>query len=484
MTDDRRREYVPILARNHRWPSEVIQCAIHTPTVIRTKEESALLDTGAAGPRQRTFDFNVFRMEQVHHAVHTFWVLTALFAGFAITLLTHGALTVSANQSVPHEIANSIEGTVTDLSGEPVYRARVTDGSELAITDANGMFSLQGSTSDLNQSLRIGAAGYDDWSAPVSELDGPIEVALSLRPIRALYLNPTVTTSEAQLDRLIDIVNTTNANAVVIDIKEEWVYYDSQVAFFRDAGTVRPAYDISSLLQEFRNNDIYTIARLVVFKDSTVASVYPHFAITDLNTGEPWRDINGVAWVNPMLQELWEPNVDLAVEAANHGFDEIQYDYVRFPTDGDLSTMDFGAEYSQQGREQAIEGFLALSRQRLLPTGAKQSADVFGFTMVVDYLSPMVYPSHYSVGQFGLPGHPNDFPYEMVDISLQGGVLRLGGHALQIRPWLQDFDYFGQTSYGAAQVRAQIEAANAHGVSGWMLWDPENRYRLENLDAE
>jgi hypothetical protein len=96
----------------------------------------------------------------------------------------------------------------------------------------------------------------------------------------------------------------------------------------------------------------------------------------------------------------------------------------------------------------------------------------------------MVYPSHYSDGQFGLPGHPNDFPYEIVDISLAGGVERLGGNALQIRPWLQDFDLYGMTPYGPDQVRAQIQAAEEHGTSGWMLWDPENRYRLDNLDPE
>jgi hypothetical protein len=102
---------------------------------------------------------------------------------------------------------------------------------------------------------------------------------------------------------------------------------------------------------------------------------------------------------------------------------------------------------------------------------------------LVDYLSPMVYPSHYSLGQFGLPGHPNDHPYEIVDISLRSGVDLLGD-AQQIRPWLQDFDLHGMTPYGSIQVRAQIQAANDHGTSGWMLWDPQNRYRLENLDTE
>ena len=394
-----------------------------------------------------------------------------------------------------------VEGVVTDEAGTPIQGARVTDGATLAITDAQGMFRFERDELDPGAELQVSGAGHRDWSVPVEDAEPVMEVSLERQSIRALYLNPTVTTSAAQIDNLIDVINTTNVNAVVIDVKEEWIWYDTEVAFFQNAGTVRPAYDIAELIHTFREHDIYTIARLVVFKDSTVAEVHPNLAVRDVTTGGPWRDLNGVAWVNPMLEELWEPNIDLAVEAATFGFDEIQYDYVRFPTDGDLSTMDFGAAFTQVSRENAIEGFLARSRERLLPTGAKQSADVFGFTMVVsddlgigqnfpqlaehvDYLSPMVYPSHYSDGQFGLPGHPNDFPYEIVEISLRSGVDLLGGDALQIRPWLQDFDLYGMTPYTAQDVRAQIRAANELGTSGWMLWDPENRYRRENLDPD
>ncbi len=422
-------------------------------------------------------------------------------------LLTATLLCVAAAVGMPDDRTASaaqstlVEGVVHDTSGEPIQGARITDGSTLAISDAQGMFSLERAGLSRDGELRVSGSGYRDWTAAVGDLEAVTEIQLVLQPIRALYLNPTVTTSVAQVDNLIEVINTTNANAVVIDIKEEWVWYETEVSFFQDAGTVRPAYDIGSLLQKFADNDIYTIARHVVFKDSTVAEGNPEFAVRDVTTGGPWRDINGVAWVNPFIEELWEPNIDLAVEAAGYGFDEIQYDYIRFPTDGDLSTMDFGVEFTQTRRENAIEGFLAQSRDQLLPTGARQSADVFGFTMVVsddlgigqnfaqlaehvDYLSPMVYPSHYSDGQFGLPGHPNDFPYEIVDISLQGGVQLLDGNALQIRPWLQDFDLYGMTPYSSQQIRAQIQAADEWGTSGWMLWDPENRYRLDNLDPE
>jgi hypothetical protein len=425
-------------------------------------------------------------------------VIIALSAMLLVVLALLASTGASGAQSATPR-PTALEGVVLDANGAPIKGARISDGKAIAITGSDGIFSFEAGAIGSATSLQVSAAGYRDHQVSPADFDPRLTVTLELRPIYALYLNPVVTTSLDEVDALIEVINTTNANAVVIDIKEEWVWYDTDVQFYHDVGTVRPAYDLAQILDRFHQSNIYTIARLVVFKDSTVAEAKPEFAIRDTRTGGPWRDFNGVAWVNPMQRELWTPNLDLAVEAASAGFDEIQYDYIRFPTDGDLTTMDFGQPYTQQARQSAIEGFLSESRRRLLPTGTRQSADVFGFTMLVDddlgigqhfatlaglldYLSPMVYPSHYSEGQFGLPGHPNDFPYEVVDISLQGGVERLGGQSLQIRPWLQDFDLYGMNRYGSAEVRAQIQAANEHGTSGWMLWDPENRFRAENLE--
>lgn len=410
------------------------------------------------------------------------------------------AVLCASSQSVEARAATSVEGTVSDETGEPIQGALVTDGESVVFSDADGLFNLTGLTANSND-LRISAPGYLDTRIADADHAARLNVVLPERPIRALYMNPVVMTSLDQVDVLIDVINTTTANAVVIDIKEEWVWYDTEVAFFRDAGTVRPAYELDKVLRRFEESNIYTIARLVVFKDSTVAEVHPDLAIANVNTGLPWRDQNGIAWVNPMREELWKPNIDLAVEAGKAGFDEIQFDYIRFPSDGDLSTADYGMPLTQETREATIQGFLAASRQALLPLGVRQSADVFGFTMLVDddlgigqnfaqladyvdYLSPMTYPSHYSDGQFGLPGHPNDFPYEVVDISLAAGVEKLDGHALPIRPWLQDFSLVGMSSYGPTEVRAQIQAAEDHGTSGWMLWDPANRFRPEIFDPD
>ena len=398
----------------------------------------------------------------------------------------------AANATAPAAIT-AIEGVVTSEDGKRIQGARITDGTQLVVTGKDGVFALDATKVDPSATIRVSASGYADGSFPAADGNTPVEMTLALRPIKAIYMNPNISETEADVDRLIEIVNTSDANAIVLDIKEEVIFYDSQVEFFREAGTVRPIIDVPALLKKFHDNDIYVIARLVVFKDSLVAEENPDLAVLNNQTGDLWRDMNGVAWVNPMVHKLWEVNTDLALEAANLGFDEIQYDYIRFPTDGDLSTTDFGIPNTQETREASITKFLEMSRKKLLPTGAKVSADVFGYTLLVDddlgigqnfiqladyvdYLSPMVYPSHFPNGSLAVDGHPNDFPYETIDISMRAGKRKLGGTALQIRPWLQDFNYFDLKPYGDAEVRAQIEAAEKVGTSGWMLWDPNNRY--------
>ncbi len=386
-----------------------------------------------------------------------------------------------------------IEGMIVDASGDPIQGARITDGQHLAVSGGDGLFEIEIDANGADAALRITASGFHDFAQPAAALKSRIEVTLELQQVKALYLNPNISDTDEDIDRIIDIINTTEANAVVIDIKEEIVYYDSQVPMFVDAGTVRPIMDLAELLGRFKEHDIYTIARLVVFKDGLVAQANPDLAVLNNVTGDLWRDDNGVAWVNPMAHRIWHANVDLAVEAAGYGFDEVQYDYVRFPTDGDFSTQAFGLENTQENRQNSIEGFLALSREKLLPTGVKQSADVFGYSLVVDddlgighnfarlgeyvdYLSPMIYPSHWPNGSLAVDGHPNDFPYETIAISMRQAGLKLDGDMLRVRPWLQDFSFFDLMPYGDNEVRAQIRAVEESGASGWMLWDPNNVY--------
>ena len=308
---------------------------------------------------------------------------------------------------------------------------------------------------------------------------------------KAVYLNPTMDDGY-DLDRLLGLIDRTELNALVIDVKEEGVYVDTGVDLFHEAGTVVPYYDVVAVLDALHAHDVYAIARQVVFKDTPLAGARPDLAVADAVTGAPWRDMNGVAWVNPFNEEVWAANIDLAVELAGRGFDEIQFDYVRFPTDGDLEAMDFGREVTESVRVETIAGFLGEARANLAASGAKVGADVFGFTLilddigigqnvgriaeVVDYVCPMVYPSHFPNGSIAVAGHPNVFPYETIAISLGSGEEKVAGLRGKLRPWLQDFSLPGMSDYGPAQVRAQIDAAEANGAAGWMVWNAASVY--------
>ncbi|MGB3329832.1 MAG: putative glycoside hydrolase [Thermomicrobiales bacterium] len=409
------------------------------------------------------------------------------------TLSTPGAATEGLS-------GDEIVGKVLDASGAPIQGARVVSGETWSVTGADGIYHLDRAKVDATRPMRAFASGYKDQDIAVPAAGSAQDITLEPFMVKAIYLNPGITNTPEKVRALIDIANTTEINAIVIDIKEELVFYDTQVQFFRDAGTVNPIIDLPAMIKQMQDNGIYTIARLVVFKDSHVAEKRPDLAVKS-TSGGAWRDMNNVAWVNPAEHELWEANTQLAVEAATLGFDEIQFDYVRFPTDGDLSTMDFGFDFTQAAREDAINGFVEFAYQRLIPTGAKLSADVFGYTLLVqddlgigqnlrtmephlDFLSPMVYPSHYGENFQGyIP--PNDYPGEVVGISMRSGVDLLGLNPKKQRPWLQDFDYFGDVKpYNAPEVRAQIDATEEIGASGWMLWSPDNSYTIDALHPE
>jgi hypothetical protein len=297
------------------------------------------------------------------------------------------------------------------------------------------------------------------------------------------------------LERLLGLIARTELNALVIDAKEEGVYYETGIDLYRNAGTVVPYYDPEAVLAELKANDVYAIARVCVFKDTLLAQARPDLAVADATTGGVWYDDGGVAWLNPFEDEARAGVIALAEELAGLGFDEIQFDYVRFPSDGDLSTTDFGQAVTGDGKIDAISAFLEEGREALAPLGVVTSADVFGFTLLqddigigqnaervaeaVDVVCPMVYPSHFPEGSIDVPGHPNDFPEETIATSLEAGAARVPVERL--RPWLQDFSLPGFGEYGPAAVRAQIDATEEAGAGGWMLWNAANVYQEEAL---
>ncbi|MEM7034571.1 MAG: putative glycoside hydrolase [Chloroflexota bacterium] len=305
-----------------------------------------------------------------------------------------------------------------------------------------------------------------------------------------------------------NLLETTELNTLVMDVKGDrgWIPYTSTVQMAIDIGANRRIMikDWANWMDWFEERDIYTIARIVVFKDEPLTVAHPEWAVTYRETGEIWRDREGLGWADPTQEDVWDYNIALAVEAAQQGFDEIQFDYIRFPTDGNIKQAVFAVENVEENRKAAIVGFLAKARQALDPYDVKISADVFGYTAwrpddmgigqhlealapYLDVLSPMLYPSTFG---YGLPGKPQyqqaiNFPYEIVNQSTQRAFDRLTtlNPDLVIRPWIQDFpDYaFDKRTYTPDEVRLQMDGSRDAGGRGWLLWDPRVQYTTQAL---
>ncbi len=391
-------------------------------------------------------------------------------------------------------------GAVLDDEGQPLQGAVVRSGESTAVSGGDGTFSLEGVGDGAE--VRVTAPGFEEASSVVA--NGSIEqVQLAPQMIKAVYANVSLLTEEGGLDSLIEIANTTEINAIVIDVKEGSIFYDSKVGFFEEAGTIRPFYDLEAILARLADNDIYAIARMVVFQDPLVAEARPDLAVQDVGGGL-WLNEQGVAWVSAFEEELWDANIELAVELIERGFAEVQYDYVRFPSDGDLSTADFGPEYTAENREAAITEFVSRSHDAVNAAGGFLAADLFGFVTIVDeeqyigqrfsalephldFVCMMIYPSHFEEGNIAsAPGHPNDYPYETIFESLERAEANAPGSSAKFRPWLQDFSYGfnGLRDYTAEDVRAQIDAAEDFGASGWMLWGDPYNVTVEALAEE
>jgi hypothetical protein len=396
-----------------------------------------------------------------------------------------------------------VSGIVTDATGAPIAGARVAaaNGSAESGTGADGTFRLTGGT-DVAEVL-ISAPGYADKNLTVDS-SRKVAAALDAETINAIYANLGVLTVPERWNRLIEIADTTEINAIVIDVKQDTIYYDTQVPFFRNIdGIITPIFDPKDLLAELHAHGIYAIARMVVFKDPLVAAARPDLAVRDEVSGGPWLDMNGTPWVNAFNQELWEANADLGAELAQLGFDEVQYDYIRFPSDGDLRTADFGNDYSQENRRAAITGAVALGSEKVRSAGGVFAIDLFpiiallgddqgigqtlqDLTPLADYVCLMIYPSHFEEGNIPVDGHPNDFPAETVTYTLERSQQWVPGTMKKMRPWLQDFTYplEGYSEYGPAEVRAQIDAAEAMGVSGWLLWNAAGEFHVSALSPK
>lgn len=358
-------------------------------------------------------------------------------------------------------------------------------------------------------------AGPDDLP-PQSPLPNPPEA------IKALYVSAWVAGTPSRVNAIINLVKRTEINAVVIDVKD----YSGYVSYLMDVPEVKEAEADrepriarpNALLKALHDNGIYAIARITVFQDSVLAKAHPEWALKNSATNKPWVDRKGLAWMDPAGRGTWDYHIAIAKDALARGFDEVNFDYIRFPSDGDLSTALYPFWDQHTSRASTIRKFFAYLREHL--PGAKISADLFGLVTVnrddlgigqvledgyryFDYVYPMVYPSHYASGFIGYK-NPGQHPYEVIKYSLdyarerrsalvRGTTSTPGIPSEQLgklRPWIQDFDL--GAVYTAAMIQQEFQAtydslrnvSSSDAYAGWAVWDPANTYTEAALGKE
>lgn len=356
-------------------------------------------------------------------------------------------------------------------------------------------------------------------------------------PLYAIYMSQCVVGTPSFRDSLVSMIEETELNSVIIDIKD----YSGTIAFrtkdprLSEASLTNcGAGDMKAFIRSLNDKGIYTIGRITVFQDPHYSERFPEQAVQSVSRpGEPWEDHKGLSFVDVSSKPFWDYIVQLSKESYAIGFDELNFDYIRYPSDGPMSD----AKYINPNKAVALEEFFKYLHSELEPYGIVTSADLFGYTTVLtddlgigqqlertlpyfDYVAPMVYPSHYNKGFAGL-SNPNSDPYKVIFTSMAKAVQRalseksvvktfdgepifeevivpatletatttkqvFSGYytkpvhdKLALRPWLQDFDY--GKDYTVEDINAQIQATYDAGLTSWMFWDPANRY--ENVDA-
>jgi hypothetical protein len=324
------------------------------------------------------------------------------------------------------------------------------------------------------------------------------------RVVRGLYVNRWAALGQRMWE-LIDVAKRTEVNALVIDVKDDrgFVLYRSTVPLAREIGadTTRPmSYRrVRAVLDSMRMAGIYPIARIVVAKDPLLAEKKLDWSIKRrTDPTKPWLDKNGKPWLDPHQRAVWQYAADLAKEAVNLGFSEVQFDYVRFPDEKRLVREAVFPLANGRVRAQVIREQLGFVRGELRATRVPMTIDVFGLTATdttdmgigqqwekfidqADAVLPMVYPSHFAPGTYRL-SNPNAAPFATIDHALADANRRSVGiaNAAKVVPWYQDFT-LGPPHYGASEVRAQIRAGYNNGMKSWMLWNPRSRYSVDAL---
>lgn len=359
----------------------------------------------------------------------------------------------------------------------------------------------------------------------VRETKMPEETERSVQPaekdtrvpkkVKGIYLSAYIAGTPKLMDNILAEIEKSQVNAVVIDVKND----DGRITFPIDTpvageiGACKPYIsDVDGLIQELKARDIYVIARVVAFRDPFLAEARPEWSLKKAD-GSLYRDKQGLAWVNPYKKEVWDYLIEVGKAAAEAGFDEVQFDYIRFSTEKGMKQVVFDEEDTKgRSKTDIITEFITYAYEPLKEAGLFVSADVFGaiigserdansvgqiyYEMAkhLDYICPMIYPSHYADGNFGIE-HPDTKPYETILAALMGSQADLASSSdagkeeklAVVRPWLQDFtaSYLEHyITYGPEQVKAQIQAVYDAGYEEWIFWDAACTYEWKGLEKE
>lgn len=328
---------------------------------------------------------------------------------------------------------------------------------------------------------------------------GPADVAtLAAQPtggprtlpieVRGVHVTMGLASLPGKLDEYLEL-ESDGLTALELDVKDENGEVGVAGTAPRQAvasGAAREYYDARKVAQQADARSVYLIGRIVVFEDPVLSRARPDLAIRR-SDGSVWRDAAGLGWTNPYDRRVWKYNVDVAVAAAKAGFDEIMFDYVRFPSDGDVGAATY-ANRGKLAKRQAIPAFLRYAQSRLEPYDVRVSAAVFGLSAArdlgigqiprkmapyVDTIYAMTYPSLFGSGELGL-ADPGATPGATVQRALRRFELALRGRDVLIVPWVQDFSF--EVAYGIDEVRAQVDAARLAGAKGYLLWNAEGLY--------
>lgn len=338
---------------------------------------------------------------------------------------------------------------------------------------------------------------------------GPLPEITAVQPLERRVVRGIYIGAAGNLEANIHLANSSDINAFVIDLKESYgIPYNSQNPLALETGQVSATYDLAAVVEQCHANDIWVIGRIVCFKDPGLATAHPELCIQDADGNAlKFKNEGGYPFASPYNPEVWNYYIDLATEAIEMGVDEIQFDYVRFPTGGTISGASsyFGEPGTTPTKAEAINRFLQTARRRIQDTyGIPLSADVFGIILSsrsdgnnlgqdwetigltgIDSLCPMIYPSHYALGTM-LNGKtfdkPDLYPYDMLFAALKTGSEKASAEGYSaVRPYLQAFtaSYIGEgnyMTYGYTEINQQIQAVYDMGYQEWILWNPGGKY--------